>query len=294
MPEAAAPEILGISTEVIGVWIAAFLTLAIFSFLYRDNPVYKLAEHVFVGISAGYGVVITYREAVLPLLIDPLFHPDKVNLEGPNYVVIIPGLLGLLMFSRFFPRYDWLSRWPIAFVMGLYSGLNIPYTIYGYMLPQFHATLLPVWPSKSVHMPPALLWWAVAGGIIVASGITLLAITFVRDRALDLWGLALIGGGLLVGSVPLLMVPHVWIAFSNFLLIVGVLCTLAYFYFSREHAGTLGVASTVGIFFLMVAFGAGFGQTVMARISLLIGRVQFLYHDWWLPHVWEHLSRLVG
>ncbi|MGC9317015.1 MAG: hypothetical protein ACP5KN_03135 [Armatimonadota bacterium] len=239
MPEAAAPEILGISTEVIGVWIAAFLTLAIFSFLYRDNPVYKLAEHVFVGISAGYGVVITYREAVLPLLIDPLFHPGKVNLEGPNYVVIIPGLLGLMMFSRFVPRYDWLSRWPIAFVMGLYSGLNIPYTIYGYMLPQFQATLLPIVPSEKAEVT-------------------------------------------------------IWIAVSNFLLIVGVLCTLAYFYFSREHAGTLGVASTVGIFFLMIAFGASFGQTVMARISLLIGRVQFLYHDWWLPHVWEHLSRLLS
>ena len=44
-------------------------TLAIFSFLYADNPVYKLAEHLFVGISAGYGVVITWHEAVIPLLI---------------------------------------------------------------------------------------------------------------------------------------------------------------------------------------------------------------------------------
>ncbi len=211
--------------QIIGTWIAALLTLAIFSFLYRDNPVYKFAEHVFVGVSAGYGVVITWREAVLPDLIQPLIDPGAVDLAGPNYVVLIPGALGLLMFSRFFPRYDWLSRWPIAFVMGYGSGLAIPAAIQMQLLPQLHATLQPVWPTAEVT------WW---------------------------------------------------IALSNLLLFVGVLCTLAYFYFSAEHKGAIGVASKIGMFFLMVAFGAGFGNTVMARVSLLIGRVQFLYHDWWL------------
>ena len=237
MPEVAVPEILGISTEVIGVWLAAFLTLAIFSFLYEDNPLYKLAEHIFVGISAGYGVAITYHEAVIPLLIDPLFRPERMDLLAPNYLVIVPGILGLMMFSRFVPRYDWLSRWPIAFVMGLYSGLTIPATVQTQLLPQLHATLLPIWPTVDVTA---------------------------------------------------------WIAFSNFLLVVGVLCTLAYFYFSREHTGSFGVVSTLGIFFLMVAFGAGFGNTVMARISLLIGRVHFLYHDWWTPLVAEPLMRWFG
>jgi hypothetical protein len=237
MPEAVAPEIWGISTEIIGVWLAAFLTLAIFSFLYADNPVYKLAEHIFVGVSAGYGVVITWHEAVIPLLIDPLFRPERVDLVEPSYVVIIPGILGLMMFSRFFPKYDWLSRWPIAFVMGVYSGLAIPATVQAQLLPQLHATMLPIWPGV---------------------------------------------------EVPL------WTAVSNFLLVVGVLCTLAYFYFSREHSGALGAASKVGIFFLMVAFGASFGNTVMARVSLLIGRVQFLYHDWWMPMVAEPLMRWLG
>ncbi|MGD9496422.1 MAG: hypothetical protein AB7Y46_08930 [Armatimonadota bacterium] len=213
--------------QVIGTWVAALLTLAIFSFLYRDNPLYKLAEHIFVGVSAGYAVVVTWREAVLPDLIYPLIDPAAVDLSAPNYVVIIPGALGLLMFSRFFPRYDWLSRWPIAFVMGLYSGLTIPAVIQANLLPQLHATLQPVWPAA--------------------------------------------------GEAPVTW----WMALSNFLLFAGVICTLAYFYFSREHKGALGRASRIGIFFLMVFFGATFGQTVMARISLLIGRVQFLYHDWW-------------
>jgi hypothetical protein len=129
-------------------------------------------------------VVITWHEAVIPLLIDPLFRPERVDMAAPSYLVIIPGVLGLMMFSRFFPRYDWLSRWPIAFVMGLYSGLTIPASVQADLLPQLYATMLPIWPGV---------------------------------------------------EVPL------WTAISNFLLIVGLLCTLAYFYFSarsRERSGS--------------------------------------------------------
>ncbi len=223
MPEAAMSL-----ADIIGVWIAAFLTLAIFSFLYRDNPIYKLAEHIFVGASAGYGVVITWREAVMPDLINPLINPQALDMTEPNYMVLIPGALGLLMFSRFFRRWDWLSRWPIAFVMGMGAGQTIPAIIQADLLKQARATMLPLWPHGDVTA---------------------------------------------------------WIAFSNLLLVIGVICTLSYFYFSREHTGALGVTSKIGIFFLMVSFGATFGNTVMARVSLLIGRVQFLYFDWWQPHV---------
>ena len=48
----------------------------------------------------------------------------------------------------------------------------------------------------------------------------------------------------------------------------------------REHKGTLGVFSRLGVFFLMAGFGAGYGYTVMSRISLLIGRFQFLLDNW--------------
>ena len=40
------------------IWLMAFFTLAIFSFLYRDNPIYRFAEHLFAGLSAGYYVAL--------------------------------------------------------------------------------------------------------------------------------------------------------------------------------------------------------------------------------------------
>jgi hypothetical protein len=67
---------------------------------------------------------------------------------------------------------------------------------------------------------------------------------------------------------------------GQLLIVIGVFCVLTYFYFSVEHKGFIGRVGRVGIYFLMISFGAAFGYTVMARVSLLIGRVQFLLGDW--------------
>ena len=68
----------------------------------------------------------------------------------------------------------------------------------------------------------------------------------------------------------------IMLSVSNIIIVGGVVCGLIYFYFSKEHTGAFGKASRAGIWVLMVAFGASFGYTVMARISLLIGRIEFL------------------
>ncbi|HEU4335571.1 MAG TPA: hypothetical protein VFT32_13830 [Candidatus Eisenbacteria bacterium] len=208
---------MNLSTD-IGVWIAALLTLGIFSFLYRDNPVYKFCEHLFVGISAGYYVVLTYFSTIKPNLVTPLF--TQFN-EGRNFLLLIPLLLGVLLFSRFFPRGDWLSRWPIAVILGVYPALRITGFGQSDLVEQVHGSILPLW------------------------------------------------GGVNPGDL-----------INNWLLVVGLLTTLMFFFFSKEHKGALGGTAKVGIYFLMVSFGASYGYTVMARISLLIGRVMFLVRDW--------------
>ena len=69
----------------------------------------------------------------------------------------------------------------------------------------------------------------------------------------------------------------------NVVVAVGVLSVLVYFYFSREHRGGIAGVSRLGIWFLMVSFGAAFGYTVMGRIALLAVRLEFLFDDWlWL------------
>ena len=202
----------------IGVWIVAFLTLGIFSFLYKDNPVYKFCEHLFVGISAGYYVVLTMISSVYPNMIQPLFTNFS---HERNFLLVIPLVLGIMLFSRFFPRGDWLSRWPIAFILGVYPALRITGFAQGDLVEQVHGTILPLW---------------VPGD----TGTTI----------------------------------------NNWLLVGGLVTTLIFFFFSKEHKGALGGSAKVGIYFLMISFGASYGYTVMARVSLLIGRVMFLLDDW--------------
>ena len=74
-----------------------------------------------------------------------------------------------------------------------------------------------------------------------------------------------------------------WASFRNLLIVGGVLCAVTYFFFSIEHKGAVGRVAKVGIWFLMITFGAAFGYTVMGRIALLAIRIEFLLDDWlWL------------
>ncbi len=211
--------------QIIGVWIAAGLTLMIFSFLYKDNPFYKFAEHVYVGVSAAYTCFYTWDYFLMPKLINPLLQH--------HWLVIIPGIFGAMMLTRWFPRSAWVSRWPIAVSVGVASGLVVVQYMQGFVIPQIQNTLLPI-----------------AGP----------AVTF-NNPITNLW------------NHPL----------NNLIIIVGTVTTIIYFYFSKKHKGFIGGTAKVGIIFIMVAFGASFGYTVMARISLLIGRIHFLINDWLLP-----------
>lgn len=212
-----------------GVWVAALLTLCVFSFLWRDNPLYKFAEHLFVGVSAGYYMVLNFWNVIHANLWSPLRHafdggapggPWHASLGDYRGWLLIPAGLGLLLFTRLIPKIDWVSRLSLAVILGVYAGLKTTGFAQGDFVEQVTASLTPFHTGNA------------------------------------------------------------WADFNTILFTIGLITSLLYFYFSREHRGVLGVSSRVGIAFLMVSFGAGYGYTVMSRISLLIGRFQFLLGDW--------------
>ncbi|MGQ0723057.1 MAG: hypothetical protein ACT4PE_16020 [Candidatus Eiseniibacteriota bacterium] len=120
--------------EAFATWLSIALTLFILSFLYRDNPLYKLAEHVFVGISAGYYIALAWQETIRPNLVD--------QLAAGNGWRLAALLLSLLMFTRFSSKMAWLSRWPLAFVVGMYAGINVGAYGRGDLVIQLEATML--------------------------------------------------------------------------------------------------------------------------------------------------------
>lgn len=201
---------------VFGIWMGAFFTLSIFSFLYKDNPFYKFSEQVFVGLSAGYWLIYSIFNVLVPNLFTKLLFDF-----GNNVILLIPLALGIMMLCRLIPAAQWISRYPIAIVVGTSAAIAMLRTMQTNLLTQMNATMIN---------------------------------PFKFSSPVDV-----------VGSI---------------LVIVGTICGIYFFYFSRKKEGVFAVPSKIGVWFLMISFGASFGYTVMARISLLIGRLDFLLKDW--------------
>ena len=201
--------------EIIGVWLLVVMTLSILSYLYGDNPFYKAAEHIFVGVSAGYIFAITWWDQVWPNLFGRLF-PSYVK-AGFEFdgLYIVPLILGLFMLFRLIPSLSWLARISIGYIVGMAAGLKIYVFVNSNILMQIKNS----------------------------------SITF--DES-------------------------IWNILNQFLVLIGVVSGLVYFFFSKEHKGVIGRISKIGIYFLMIKFGASFGFAVMGRISLLIGRFEDL------------------
>ena len=124
--------------DIVGHWIAIFITIATLSYLYADNPFYKLAEHVFVGVSIGYVLVVQYFDVLRPNLIDRLLDPA---LGAARAVYLIPLMLVVFLFLRLTRRWSWLGRIAIAFVIGIYAGLEVPAVVNTDLVQQLASTV---------------------------------------------------------------------------------------------------------------------------------------------------------
>lgn len=321
--------------DLVGVWIAALLTLGVYSSLIKDTFISKLTEAVFVGVSFGMSIVFTYYNGIKPKIEEPLvryYQNLKVDYatvtnticqtvegviaeaaqakaetetvsEAVNEAALAPAfdparfktvmdgalqkqtlklksaedvavsirsafaaseldtgdaeamrkaldsymatykpvptsrhfwvlyiffsvLLGLMFIARFFPKHAWLSRFPMAYTIGIGVGMGTPLSFQSQIMQQVQASFIPM----LVRTPGGIDWLATAG---------------------------------------------------NLSLVIGTLTVLYYFFFSFKKEDPVSKGATkVGIAYLMIGFGASFAFTIMARVSLLIGRINFLQDEW--------------
>jgi len=124
--------------------LGAFLTLCTFSFLYKDNPFYKFAEHLVVGVSAGYFALVLWHQILIPNLFARLNDGDwyLLWLNSDQFWYIIPALLGVMMWTRFSKKYSWISRWPIALYMGIAAGMAVPREMHARVIEQLHSAMI--------------------------------------------------------------------------------------------------------------------------------------------------------
>ncbi len=147
-----APVFLSIR-DTIGIWIAAILTLAILSFLIADNPIYKVAESILIGVSAGYWMVLGFWSTIVPNLLKPLA-PQVVRMWAlpsipadatTDWIAIVPLALGVMLLWRLAPRGGWIATWPIAFIVGTTAGLKLISFTQADLLAQVSQSMVPLW-----------------------------------------------------------------------------------------------------------------------------------------------------
>ena len=221
-------------SRTIGLWLSAIFTLFILSFLVGDNPAYKFAEAMVVGTSAGYVMVIGLWDVFVPNLLGKLFPvmvqnwalPGMDASVGTQLLYIIPAILIVMLLMQLMPAGGWISRWPIAFFIGMTAGYRMIGYVEADLVAQIKAAIIPLYETG-------------------ADG------TFA-----------------------------IWDTMNACILTIATLSAMVYFFFSIEHKGFVGKTARLGIWFLMITFGASFGYTVMGRIALLAQRLEFLFGDW--------------
>lgn len=198
------------------IWLGALCTFAILSILYKENALYRLFEHVFIGLATGQGIYITISEVLYPLWW------KRMTTEG-HWYWIFAFLAGSMFYFVYSRKHVWISRVIFGAFMGFGAGLTFKQFATQYV-PQITASFRPL-----------------------------------QGNGLTGWDIA-----------------------NNVVFLAVLLTSMSYFFFSVDHKrAAVRTLAGSGRWCLMFAFGAIFGATVGARMSLLIGRLYFLVDDFW-------------
>ena len=204
--------------ELIWTLVAFLLTIFIFSYLFGDNFLFRLASYLFVGVSAGFVFVLVLLQVIIPRLIIPLNKFGFVELM----VFIIPPLVGgALLLTKISPRMASLGTLPMAYLVGVGAAVAVGGAVFGTLIGQVAGT----------------------ARTIAVSGV------------------------------------------EGFIVLVGTICTLAYFQFSGSarpgqtmlRQPLVEGLATAGQVLVGITLGALFAGVYAAALTALMERLAFLF-----------------
>jgi hypothetical protein len=117
--------------ESVGFIVGVILTLLIYSYLVGDNPLYRIAVHMLVGVSAGYAAVVIIQRVIMPVITDAQANPQ---LSAINW--LIPLIFFLLLFLRRLPKLGWISNLALALLVGVGTAVALVGALTGTLIPQ--------------------------------------------------------------------------------------------------------------------------------------------------------------
>jgi hypothetical protein len=121
------------------IWaiVGFVLSLLIFSYLIGDNPLFRFAASLFIGVTAGYAAVILLYQVIIPRLIYPFFTGTIMD----RSFTLIPLVLSVLLFFKPSRNLSFMGSIPLALLVAAGAAFALSGAVLGTILPQSQATI---------------------------------------------------------------------------------------------------------------------------------------------------------
>ena len=232
------------TADLIASFIASVLTIMVLSYLVGDNPLFKLAMHLLIGVAAGYAGAVAIHNVLIPGLIDPILDAGLTGLLDPGLIVtvLVPMLLVVLLFLKVAPstaRYGTIS---MVLLVGVGAAVIVGGAITGTLIPLTLDSMVTLDPNAINQLTGETGLERLVNVAIVLIG-TLTTLFYFRFTVRQGEGeapLAVVAGA----SIP----------------------------------GPMSMLRGVGKAFIAVTFGVMYAGAVAATLIVLTERVQFIWN----------------
>lgn len=152
--------------------IGFLLTVMVFSYLIGDNPLFRIAVYLFIGVASGYAAVVVWHYVLVPRLFNQLGDPNGLLLA------IVPLILSISLLAKLSPRISWLGNFAMAVLVGVGAATALGGALIGTLIPQAEAAM--------EAMNSRSLLDLVEGGVMLVGTVATLAyFQFGAKRAAD-------------------------------------------------------------------------------------------------------------
>ena len=124
-------------TDIIWGVVGFLLTVMIFSYIFGDNPAFRLAAYLFIGVTAGFVTITVVTQVLVPHLFIPLLSGTVVE----RLITLVPLVLSLVLLLKLFTPVARLGNVPMAYLVGAGAAILIGGAVLGTIFPQILGTI---------------------------------------------------------------------------------------------------------------------------------------------------------
>ncbi|MBK6645876.1 MAG: hypothetical protein IPG44_08985 [Anaerolineales bacterium] len=154
--------------------LSLLFTVMILSYLIGDNPLFKVAVYLFVGVASGYAATIVIWQVLMPKLFLPTWNIIQTGDYSRMILLAAPWLGFAFILMKISPRLAGTARITMAYLVGVGAAVTIVGALTGTIIPQIEATVN--FFDGAISKPAdQMLEIALSGGVILLGTVTSLA-----------------------------------------------------------------------------------------------------------------------